>query len=273
MSDVVTLTLRSPLDGPLDVDCIAPDRFAELDEPEIAALPVWRGGRKAQLGDFFDVRGDRAARVRVVGSSPLLHGLGAAAAGGELSIDGDAGSRVGARMTGGTIEVHGWVGDDAGEAMAGGTLRIDGSAGDRLGAASPGASRGMTGGEIVVRGSAGAEAGARARRGLIAVGGDAGALGARGMIAGTLVVVGRAGHGTGTLSKRGTVLAVGGIDVPPTYAYACTYQPTFVRMTLTYLRRQHGLLIDERAVSGRYRRFCGDAGDPGKGEILVWVAE
>jgi formylmethanofuran dehydrogenase subunit C len=157
--------------------------------------------------------------------------------------------------------------------MAGGTLRVAGGAGDRLGAAMPGASRGMTGGEIIVRGSAGAEAGARVRRGLIVVGGDAGALGARCMIAGTLVVLGRAGAGSGFGSKRGTLLAVGGIEVPATYAYACTYRPPFVRLTMTYLHRRHGFTIDERTVNGRYRRYCGDAGDPGKGEILEWVAE
>jgi formylmethanofuran dehydrogenase subunit C len=176
-------------------------------------------------------------------------------------------------MTGGTIEVRGAVGDDAGEAMAGGTLRIGGDAGHRLGAALPGASRGMTGGEIIVSGSTGEEVGARARRGLIVIGGDAGALGARAMIAGTLVVFGRAGRGAGTGSKRGTVLAIGGIEVPATYAYACTYRPLFVRVMMTYLRRRHGLTVDERAVGGQYRRYCGDAGDPGKGEILEWVAE
>jgi hypothetical protein len=69
------------------------------------------------------------------------------------------------------------------------------------------------------------------------------------------------------------VLTVGGIDVPATYAYACTYRPAFVRMLMIHLRRHHGLEVDERWVSGRYRRYCGDAGDPGKGEILEWAAQ
>lgn len=273
MSDVVTLTLRQALDTPLEVDSIVPDRFAGLGEREIAALPAWRGRRTVQLGDVFDVRGERSDRVRVAGAVRALHGLGARTAGGELVIEGDAGDRVGTMMTGGTIEVRGSAGDDAGQAMAGGTLRIDGDAGDRLGAATPGASRGMTGGEIVVRGSSGREAGARVRRGLIVVAGDAGASGARAMIAGTLVVFGRAGRGSGSESKRGTVLAVGGIDIPATYAYACTYRPGFVRMLMTYLRRTHGLDVGEQVAGGRFRRYCGDAGDPGKGEILQWVAE
>jgi hypothetical protein len=33
------------------------------------------------------------------------------------------------------------------------------------------------------------------------------------------------------------------------------------------------LTVDERAVGGLYRRYCGDAGDVGKGEILQLVTE
>jgi formylmethanofuran dehydrogenase subunit C len=273
MSDIVTLTLRAAPDAPLELECLTPDRLATLGEREIAALPAWRGARAARIGDFFTVRGARSARVRVAGSTAALHSLGAGTAGGELVIDGDAGRGVGAGMTGGIVDVRGSVGDDAGLAMAGGTLRVSGRAGDRLGAAAPGASRGMTGGEIIVAGAAGAEAAARVRRGLVVVGGDAGPRGARAMIAGTLVVLGRAAAGAGVASKRGTIIAVGGIEVPETYAYACTYRPPHVRLTMLHLRRRHGLTVEGHAVTGAYRRWCGDAGDPGKGEILEWVAE
>jgi formylmethanofuran dehydrogenase subunit C len=152
--------------------------------------------------------------------------------------------------------------------MAGGALRITGDAGHRVGAAAAGASKGMTGGEIVVNGSAGSEAAARARRGLVVVGGDVGGEAARAMIAGTLVVLGRTGANPGRGSKRGSIIAIGGIEIPSTYRYACTYQPPHVRLTMTYLRRQYGLTIDDRVLTGRFRRYCGDAGDPGKGEIL-----
>ncbi|HEY0776756.1 MAG TPA: formylmethanofuran dehydrogenase subunit C [Gemmatirosa sp.] len=272
MSDVVTLTLRTAPDGPLDLDgAVTPDRLALLGEREIAALAMWDGARAARLGDFFTVEGERAGRVRVVGATAALDGLGAGMAGGELLVDGDAGQRAGAGMTGGALRVTGNVGDDAGAAMSGGSLHVDGRAGDRLGAATPGATRGMTGGEIVVRGSAGDEAGARARRGLIVVGGDVGARGARAMIAGSLVVLGRAGASTGVGSKRGSVIAVGGADVPATYRYACTFEPPHVRLTMTYLRRRYALSVDDGAVAGRYRRYCGDAGTLGKGEILTLV--
>ena len=270
MSDWVTLTARE-IDGPLVVTQIDPAKIAELSEADIAALPVSRGGRHAALGDFFTVQGERSARVRVVSSTRDIDGFGTGMTGGELEIEGDAGALVGAGMRGGVLRVRGSVGDDAGAAMAGGLLRIDGDAGARLGANTPGAAKGMAGGEIVVLGSAGPEAGARIRRGLIVVGGDAGRDAGRAMIAGSLVVLGSCGEGTGRGSKRGSLVACGTVQVPATYRYACTYQPPHVRMTLLYLVRRHGLVIDAAVIESQFRRYCGDAGDPGKGEILERV--
>jgi formylmethanofuran dehydrogenase subunit C len=273
-SDVVTVSLRAPLTEPVRVEGLTADRVAGLSECEIAALPAWLGTRRARLGDFFDVKGERSDRVRVVGDSGALtnvHGLAAGMAGGELLIDGDGGCGVAQGMTGGSVETRGSVGDDAGSGMAGGVLRVSGNAGDRLGGTPAGASKSMMGGEIIVLGSAGADTATRARRGLIVVGGDVGGDAARSMIAGTLVVFGRTGPQPGRGSKRGSIVALGGIDVPVTYWLACTYEPRFVRLLLTYLRRRYGLAVDERMVGGRYRRYCGDAGNPGRGEILEWA--
>ena len=272
MSETITLTLRSPLDAPLEAESVAPDRLATLGEREIADLPVWSGARQARLGDFFDVRGERAASVRVAGDLARVEGLGSATAGGELVIDGDAGRRVGAGMSGGIVEVHGSVGDDAGLGMSGGVLRVSGDAGDRLGGGTPGASRGMMGGEIVVLGSAGRDAGARARRGVVVVCGDAGEHAAHAMIAGTVVVLGRVGAGAGAGSKRGSLVAGGEVAVPSTYRYACTYRPPHVRLLLTHLRRRHKIDLDDRFVDGLYRRWSGDVSTVGRGEILAWVA-
>jgi len=270
VSEWITLTART-IDAPLLVPGLDPVRFVELSEHDIAALPVSAGRQPATLGDFFTVQGGRSARVRVEWSTDRIDGLGAGMTGGELEIDGDAGSLVGAGMRGGTLRVRGSVGDEAGAAMAGGLLRIDGDAGERVGANTAGAAKGMTGGEILVLGSAGAEAGARLRRGLIVVGADAGRDAGRAMIAGSLFVLGSCGEGAGRGSKRGSIVACGGVTVPPTYRYACTYQPPHVRMTLLYLVRRHGLTIDDALVESAFRRYCGDAGDPGKGEILERV--
>jgi len=276
MSDTVTLSLRAPLDGGvagLDVDGVTADRLAGLAEREIAALPVWLDARRAELGDFFSVRGERSDRVRVEGALAQVHGIAAGTTGGEMVIDGDAGRRVAAKMTGGSVEVRGSVADEAGATMGGGTLLVTGNAGDRLGAAVRGAFKGMTGGEIVIGGSAGADVAARARRGLVVVAGNAGRHAARAMIAGTLLVLGRTGAEPGHASKRGTIIAVGGIEIPITYWHACTFRPPHVRLMLTYLRRRYRMAIDDRAADGAYRRYCGDAGDHGRGEILEWAAQ
>jgi formylmethanofuran dehydrogenase subunit C len=271
VSEAVTLTLRTPPTGPLDLEGITPDRLATLGASEIAALPVWSGAAPVRLGDHFDVHGGRADRLRIVGATPQLDGVGAGMLAGALMVEGDVGRRLGAAMTGGTLDVRGSAGDDAGQGMAGGVLHVAGDVGDRLGAATAGAAKGMRGGEIVVRGSAGAEAGARARRGLIVVGGDTGPNAARAMIAGTLLVLGRTGPGAGLQNKRGSIVAVGPVDVPPTYRYACTYQPPHLRLTFTYLRRRHDVAVDARVLDGRWRRYTGDAGEPGRGEILAWT--
>jgi formylmethanofuran dehydrogenase subunit C len=271
MSDVVVLTFRGFADGPIEVDGLTADRFAALNEQEIAALPVWAGSRRLRLGDLFAVKGGRAADVRVEGDLGNVDGIAAGMSGGQMIVEGHVGSRLAAEMRGGWVDVRGDAGDDAGVGMAGGALRITGNAGNRVGAGGAGASKGMSGGEIIVSGSAGGEVAARLRRGLVVVGGDVAADPARAVVAGTLMVFGRTGPRAGRGSKRGSIVAIGGIDIPATYTYACTYQPPHVRFTLTYLRRRYGLSIDDEALNGRYHRHCGDAGDVGKGEILELV--
>ena len=251
MSDIVTLSLRAPLVETIDVEELAADRLATRSEHEIAAMRVWVGRREARLGDFFAVSGGGSATIRIVGDVTRVRGLATDQAAGQLIVDGH-------------------VGDDVACGMRGGAVHIKGNAGDRLAAAAPGTAKGMTGGEVVVDGSAGIDAAARARRGLVVVSGDVGAQAGRAMIAGSLIVLGRAGDGPGRHSKRGSILVVGGVAVPATYRYACTYRPPHVQLTMTYLRRRYGLRIDDRVVGGRYRRYCGDEGDPGKGEILEW---
>lgn len=271
MTEHVTLTLRTSLAEAVEAWTVVANTFATLSEAEIASLPVGLGRRRATLGDFFDVRGERSSAVRIAGDVRLAHGIATGMASGSLTIDGDVGARVGAGMTGGTIKVLGSTGDDAGVGMTGGSLHVHGNAGDRVGAATPGASRGMTGGEIVVDGSVGTDAGARMRRGLVFVGGNAGDRAARSIIAGTVVVMGRVGAEPAFASKRGSLVACGRVDVPITYRYACDYQPPHVRVMLTHVARRYGVAVNRAFIDGRYRRYCGDAGTVAKGEILEWI--
>jgi formylmethanofuran dehydrogenase subunit C len=254
MSDVITLSLAERPAHALVADCIAADRFAALGAREIADLPVVHAGRVAKLGDFFRVRGGRSSVVRIEGELPQVEAIGAGMAGGELTIDGS-------------------VGRDLGLAMSGGRIDVRGNAGDNLGGAPPGAARGMTGGEIIVRGNVGDETGARMRRGLVVVTGDGGRGTGIGMIAGTVVVFGKAGPDAGRFVKRGSIVALGPIDRPGTFRYACTYRPPHVALLLRYLRGRAEVQVADRYVAGKYARYSGDLAELGKGEILQWAGE
>jgi len=272
VSDVVTLTLRAPLADRVDADGLTAERLASLGGGEIAAIELWHGRTRLRLGDLFDVRGERSSYVRFVGDVRLMNGIGSGMSAGEIIIDGNAGTHVGAGMSGGSIEVLGSAADDVGLGMSGGSIVIDGRAGDRVAAALPGAAHGMMGGEVIVSGSVGADAGARMRRGLLFIGGDAGERVGRDMIAGTIIVRGRSGREPAIRSKRGTLVAIGGIDVPLTYRYACTYEPPHVRVALVHVRRQYHVDVTPELWSARYRRYCGDTATIGKGEILEWTS-
>jgi formylmethanofuran dehydrogenase subunit C len=273
------LTLREEIDGRLRADVIAPDRLAGMTRDSIAALRVWpsRGsGAMARrngvpLSSLFSVDGDPGPEIRMRGKLESVDGLGTGMRSGHLIIEGNAGCDPGALMAGGHLEITGSAGVRAGAAMSGGRLTIGGSAGDELGGPVPGGSRGMTGGEVIVRGSAGEDAGTLVRRGLIAIGGDVGDGAARSMIAGTVVVLGRATGRVGQWNKRGSIIIVGDATPPPTYRYASTYSPIFLRVLLHHLAAC-ALRLDTRALAGRFARHCGDMAMLGKGELLLWTA-
>jgi formylmethanofuran dehydrogenase subunit C len=269
MSDRITLTLRAPLAHPLSASAIAPDRFAALSSQEIAALELWDGRAPIALGDVFTVSGERASSVVLEGDLAQLHDVGTTMSAGALEIKGAIGNALGARMRGGAIAVQGSAGHDVGMAMAGGSIVIDGDAGDRAGGALQGASKGMTGGDIVVRKAAGRDAGAHMRRGILYCGsvGDGAGIG---MIAGNVIVAGAIGGDAGFGNKRGSIVALNGVDVPATYAYACTYRPPHLSLMLLSLRARFGIAVDDAHLHGLYKRYSGDLAELGKGEILEW---
>jgi formylmethanofuran dehydrogenase subunit C len=255
VSDGIVASLRASIRGRADLGEVLAGDWTALPAAELARRPVTLDGdASATLGDLFELSGNSTGLVRFEGE------LG--------SVD-----RMAAGLSAGTVIVEGGVGHEAGIAMSGGVLDVRGDAGDRVGGAAPDARKGMTGGELVVRGSVGAEPGLRMRRGLLVVAGDVAARAGPAMIAGTVLVFGQSGRSPGLGSKRGSVVALGPIEIPPTYRYACTYQPDHVRLTLLRLRARYALQVDERHVTGLYRRYSGDLGDLGRGEILAWTAE
>ena len=255
MSDGIGARVRKPLNTRADLGAVLAGAWTGLAAVELARRPVLLdGGTSAPLGDLFEVTGAPAGRVRFEGDLTEADRLGAGLAEGEVLVEGPVGDEAGLGMSGGVIDVHG----DAG-------ARAGGAAGD--------ARRGMTGGELLVRGGAGPGPGTRMRRGLLVVMADVAGHAGVGMIAGTVIVAGNAGPAPGRWSKRGSIVALGSVQIPPTYRYACTYQPDHLRLTLLRLRKRYDLTVDERYVSGSYRRYSGDLADLGRGEILAWTAQ
>ena len=265
----LTLTLREPPTVPLETEGLSPDRLAGLRRGEIEALTVWHGNRRAQLADFFVVSGNGDEHLLVEGDLRRVKFLGAGMTDGRLTVAGNAGMHAGADMRGGELVVEGDAGDFAGVNMRGGRLIVRGSTGHHLGGAYPGERTGMRGGEILVHGDAGDQVGAGLRRGLIAVAGRLGGAAGLRMLAGTIVARGGLGAPTGAAMRRGTIVAMSQVTLLPTFAFACSYRPPFLRLYLRHLRAL-GLPLTDEQIEGRYARWSGDGLELRRGEILIY---
>jgi len=291
------LTLLKQPSAPVEAEAITPNRFAGLNEAEIAALPLLHGNQPATIGDFFHVQfvgaglaptsktmsdtnaGTTAVlgqgqalpqRVCVTGDLSRFKRIGAGMTQGQLIVQGNVGMHVGAKMRGGEIVVEGNAGDWAGAEMVGGRLTIKGNAGDSVGAAYRGARKGMLGGEIIVHGNAGAEVGSYMRRGLIAISGNCGDFAGAHMLAGSIIVLGKLGQYAGQGMKRGSIIALREVPQSPTFAFDCHYRPTYLRLYLRHLQAL-GLPITQADLDATYERRSGDVLELGRGELLMKV--
>ena len=68
--------------------------------------------------------------------------------------------------------------------------------------------------------------------------------------------------------QRGTIVAMRPVELLPTFTYACSYHPMFLRL---YLRHLHSLdmPVGDRHLSGRYQRWSGDSIELNRGEALL----
>jgi formylmethanofuran dehydrogenase subunit C len=89
------------------------------------------------------------------------------------------------------------------------------------------------------------------------------------MKGGTIFLLGGAEIRTGAWMIRGTIVSMTPLHLLPTFAFACSYDPTFLRLYAKHLQPL-GLSIPCEPREGAYQRYTGDASVPGKGEILVW---
>ena len=274
---MLTLTLKEAPSVPLEADVLSPDTIAPLTAEEVRALPVYLGKRQRRLDDFFTVdrepsgpsHHDPDDAVEIRGDLRRVKWIGRGMTRGALRIHGHAGMHLGSAMTGGSIEVSGDAGDWLGAEMAGGMIHVRGNAGGQVGAAYRGGLSGMRDGTILIDGSAGLEVGMRMKRGSIVVGGQVRDFAGLQMKGGTLVLRGGAELRTGAWMNRGTIISLKPISLLPTFTYAATYNPTFVRL---YARRLAalGYALPYDGRQGSYQRYTGDAAVPGRGEILVW---
>jgi formylmethanofuran dehydrogenase subunit C len=266
---MITLTLKEQPPVPLEAEMLTPDAVAVLSNDAIRALPVYLGKRQRRVDDFFDVEGEASDELAIRGDATKVKWIGRGMTRGRIIISGNAGMHLGAYMKGGCIEVSGNVSDWLGGEMSGGLIRVHGNAGGQVGAAYRGSLSGMTDGTIIIDGTAGLEVGMRMKRGIIAVGGPVRDFAGLQMKGGTLVIRRGAELRTGAWMNRGTLITLTPVELLPTFSYASTYNPTFLRLYARYLETV-GFAIPYAEEDGAYERYTGDAAVPGKGEILVW---
>jgi len=264
---MITLTLKEQPNVPLEAEMLSPDVTAALDHDAVCALPVFLGKRQCRLDDFFDVDGAASDAIEIRGDAARVKHIGRGMTRGRINVIGNVGMHLGAVMRGGTIEVSGNASDWVGAEMRGGLIRIGGSAGGQIGAAYRGSMAGMNGGTVIVGGNAGLEVGMRMKRGIIVVRGAVRDFAGLQMKGGTIFLLGGAEIRTGAWMTRGTIVALTTLRLLPTFAYACTYNPSFLGLYAKHLQPLGVPLPND----GSYRRYTGDAAVPGKGEILMWT--
>jgi formylmethanofuran dehydrogenase subunit C len=266
---MITLTLKDQPNVPLEAESISPDVTAALSQDAIRALPVYLGKRHCRLDDFFEVEGSQSEEIEIRGDAAKVKWIGREMTRGRIRIVGNAGMHLGAYMKGGTIDVSGNASDWIGAEMTGGLIRVGGNAGGQIGAAYRGSLAGMKGGTIIVGGSAGLEIGMRMKHGVIVVKGPVRDFAGLQMKGGTIFLLSGAEIRTGAWMIRGTIVSLKPVQLLPTFCFACSYNPTFMRIYSRHLSAL-GVTIPCNSVEGSYLRFTGDTSVPGKGEILTW---
>ena len=265
----LTLTLLQPPSVPLEVSGLTPDALAGREASHVEALETHHGNEKIRLAEFFRVAGRCEGEIHIEGDLARVKHIGAGMRSGTIHVHGNVGAHLGAGMSGGRILVDGDAGDWVAPEMSGGNIYIRGGAGHLVGSAYRGSGIGMIGGEIIVAGGVRNELGHGMRGGLIAVGGDSGDFTGVNMLAGTIIVLGRLGIRSGAGMKRGTIVSMNEAQILPTFSYSCTYRPVFSRLYLRHVQSS-GLPITDAQVEGRYARWCGDAVELNRGEILLY---
>jgi formylmethanofuran dehydrogenase subunit C len=261
---MLKLTLLNPPTVPLEAENLSPDILAPLSLEQVRSLPVFLGKRQLRLDEQFRVEGTPGESLELHGDLAKVKWIGRGMSRGSIRIHGNVGMHLGSAMKGGTIEVHGRAGDWVGGEMSGGTIHVRGDVGGQIGAAYRGSASGMSGGTILIEGTAGLELGMRMKKGLIAIRGRVRDFAGLQMKGGTIVLMSGAEIRTGAWMNRGTIISLKPLALLPTFAKCGTYEPTFLRLYATALRK-HGFELP----TGFYTRYLGDSSGLGKGELFI----
>jgi formylmethanofuran dehydrogenase subunit C len=264
------LTLKAMPAQPVDLSSMTPDRLAEKTLPEIEKILLPGGNCQIRVAEIFDVTGDDKDNLLIRGGCDRLNRIGFAMTRGTITVEGSAGMYAGMRMRGGALTVNGDAGAFAASGMSDGLLHIKGNAGDFLGGAIAGERHGIGGGTVIVDGDAGDRAGDRMRRGMLLVKGNAGDYCGARMLAGTIVVRGRVGYAPGFSMQRGTLLLAKMPRILATFNDCGTHTLPFLRLLRKYFEDSGPPFTEFALIGERVRRFVGDLGNDGLGEILVY---
>jgi len=271
----LTFTLKQRPAQPVDLSPLVPDLLQDMTAREIGGIPLLCGNRTLRADELFDISGNDAHHIHIKRSCNRLEHIGARMEDGRITVEGDAGPHLGQHMRGGEIHVRGNAGDWLAAEMHGGYIEIAGNAGDFVGAALPGERKGMYGGLVFIRGNAGQRVGDHMRRGIVYIKGNAGDYCGSRMGGGNIIVLGKAGAFTGYGMKRGTlILMQNPSQLPATFNDSGVHELLFLRLLFQNLLR-HDLDPQMTQVAGslgRVRRYVGDVGGGGKGEVLVRVS-
>jgi formylmethanofuran dehydrogenase subunit C len=266
----LTFKLKEKLSISIDLSEITPDKFVGKDHHQINQTLLAAGKEHIKVMDLFEVEGEDTENILINGHCELARYIGLGMSHGTLTIEGNVGHYVGMKMQGGTLIIKGNAGNFAASSLQDGTVYIQGNVGQFLGAPIPGDSYGMSGGLVIVNGDAGDRTGDKMRRGIMLIKGNVGDYCGSQMIAGTIAVGRNAGSNIGFSMQRGTLLLKQMPQLLATFNDCGTHHLPFLGLLQNYLASTEFDLSEFINQGVRVRRFIGDRGNGGLGEVLIY---
>ena len=269
--NTVTLNLKTEPRSWVDCRELQPLSLCSLDPLEIAAIKLVVGTEVHPLGDLFDVEATPGEPHLIIKNAcRRLHYVGAKLNGGRIVVEGDVGDYLGCDLKHGEVLVNGNAGNFVASGQLDGLIHVRGNVGDYAGGAADTKMQGLKGGTLMISGLSGNFLGYKMRRGIIIAHENVGDHCANNMIAGTIILGSQCGNYLGLGMRRGSVIFLEKVepDIP-------TFNPcgSFSLPILTILRHHVHLINHHIAMRlakiQKVRRFCGDLGYDGQGEVLI----